>query len=76
MANDVAKKTNGSLALFGDDAKGFDNMTQEFENIQDIKEEFESLELKMLKEEELNWDQKQSVQNAIENAKIASAPRK
>ena len=29
MANDVAKKTNGSLALFGDDAKGFDNMTQD-----------------------------------------------
>ena len=29
MANDVKAKTNGSLALFGDDAKGFDNMTQD-----------------------------------------------
>ena len=29
MANEIAKKTNGSLALFGDDAKGFDNMTQD-----------------------------------------------
>ena len=24
MANDIKAKTNGSLALFGDDAKGFD----------------------------------------------------
>ena len=29
MANEVAKKANASLALFGDDAKGFDNMTQD-----------------------------------------------
>ena len=30
MANDIAAKTaDSSLALFGDDAKGFDNMTQE-----------------------------------------------
>ena len=29
MANEVAKKNIGSLALFGDDAKGFDNMTQD-----------------------------------------------
>jgi len=29
MANDIKAKTNGSLALFGDDAKGFDNMTQD-----------------------------------------------
>ena len=29
MANEVAAKQSGSLALFGDDAKGFDNMTQD-----------------------------------------------
>ena len=29
MANDIAKKADSSLTLFGDDAKGFDNMTQE-----------------------------------------------
>ena len=29
MANEVKATTNGSLALFGDDAKGFDNMTQD-----------------------------------------------
>ena len=29
MANEIAKKANASLALFGDDAKGFDNMTQD-----------------------------------------------
>ncbi len=47
----------------------FDDMTEDFEKIKAIKEEFESLELKMLKEEKLNWDQKNSVQNTIENAK-------
>jgi hypothetical protein len=29
MANEIKAKTNGSLALFGDDSKGFDNMTQD-----------------------------------------------
>ena len=29
MANEVATKASASLALFGDDAKGFDNMTQD-----------------------------------------------
>ena len=29
MANDVATKASGSVALFGKDAKGFDNMTQD-----------------------------------------------
>ena len=29
MANEIAAKQSGSLALFGDDAKGFDNMTQD-----------------------------------------------
>ena len=29
MANEVANKASASLALFGDDAKGFDNMTQD-----------------------------------------------
>ena len=29
MANDIAKKADSSLALFGDDAKGFENMTQD-----------------------------------------------
>jgi len=29
MANEIAAKANTSLALFGDDAKGFDNMTQD-----------------------------------------------
>ena len=29
VRNEVAKKNIGSLALFGDDAKGFDNMTQD-----------------------------------------------
>ena len=29
MANDVATKASGSVALFGNDAKGFDNMTQD-----------------------------------------------
>ena len=29
MSNEVMKKDSGSLALFGDDAKGFDNMTQD-----------------------------------------------
>ena len=29
MSNEVMKKETGSLALFGNDAKGFDNMTQE-----------------------------------------------
>ena len=29
MANEIAKKANASLALFGNDAKGFDNMTQD-----------------------------------------------
>jgi len=44
-------------------------MTQELDDIKDLKEEFESLELKMLKEKELDWDQKQSIQDVIENAK-------
>ena len=29
MSNEVMKKETGSLALLGDDAKGFDNMTQD-----------------------------------------------
>ena len=29
MANEIKATTNGSIALFGDDAKGFDNMTQD-----------------------------------------------
>ena len=47
----------------------FEDMAQEFENVKNLQEKFESLELKMLKEEELNWDQKKSVQDVIENAK-------
>jgi len=47
----------------------FENMTQEFDNIKNLKEKFESLELKMIKEEEINWDQKKAVQDVIENAK-------
>ena len=47
----------------------FEDMTQELDDIKDLKEEFESLELKMLKEKELDWDQKQSIQDVIENAK-------
>ena len=29
MANEIKANANSSIALFGDDAKGFDNMTQE-----------------------------------------------
>ena len=29
MANEIKAKHNGSVALFGNDAKGFDNMTQD-----------------------------------------------
>ena len=29
MANEIKANANSSVALFGDDAKGFDNMTQE-----------------------------------------------
>ena len=47
----------------------FEDMTQEFENIKNLKEGLESLELKMLKEKELNWNQKKSVQDVIEDAK-------
>ena len=47
----------------------FDDMTQEFDDIKELKEEFESLELEMLKEKELDWDQKQSIQNVIEETK-------
>ena len=47
----------------------FEDMTQELDDIKELKEEFESLELKMLKEKELDWDQKQSIQDVIENAK-------
>ena len=38
-------------------------------NIKDLKEEFESLELEMLKEKELDWDEKQSIQKIIEKTK-------
>ena len=47
----------------------FEDMAQEFEDIKNLQEKFESLELKILKEEELNWDRKKSVQDIIENAK-------
>jgi len=49
--------------------KFFKDMSQEFDNIRDLQEKFESLELKMLKEEDLNWDQKKSIQEIIENTK-------
>ena len=49
--------------------KFFEDMSQEFNDIKNLKEEFESLELEMLKEKELDWDQKQSIKNIIEEAK-------
>ena len=47
----------------------FEDMSQEFNDIKNLRDEFESLELKMLKEKELDWDQKQSIQNIIEETK-------
>ena len=47
----------------------FEDMSQEFDDIKNLKEELESLELEMLKEEELDWDKKQSIQKIIEETK-------
>ncbi len=47
----------------------FEDMYQEFDNIKNLQEELKSLELQMLKEENLNWDQRKSIKEVIENAK-------
>ena len=65
----VPSLTNLFENIANSEEEFFDDMIKEFENIQNIKEEFKSLELKMLKTKELNWDQKNSVQNSIESAK-------
>ena len=47
----------------------FEDMSEEFNDIKNLKEEFESLELEMLKEKELDWNQKQSIQEMIEDTR-------
>ena len=47
----------------------FEDMSQEFDDVKNLKKEFESLELEMLKEKELDWDKKQSIQKIIEETK-------
>ncbi len=45
-----------------------DDLSTEMEEIQDLKDQFKSLELEALKTEKLDWDQQQSLKNAIEEA--------
>ncbi|MBA65243.1 MAG: hypothetical protein CMG55_05535 [Candidatus Marinimicrobia bacterium] len=47
----------------------YDNIVENLEGMEKIKEEFKTLELKLLKSKELDWDQKQSIQNSMQNAK-------
>ena len=46
-----------------------EEMTMGTENFQELKELFEALELEALKTKDLDWDQQQSVKNAIEKTK-------
>ena len=46
-----------------------EEITTGMENFQDLKELFEALELEALKTKDLDWDQQQSVKNAIEKTK-------
>ncbi len=46
-----------------------EDIVNDINNIQDLKEQFSNIELKMLKSNELNWNQKQSIKNALEKTK-------
>ena len=46
-----------------------DEMVEGLDEIRHMKDEFESLELKMLKTKELDWDQQQSMKNSLEQAR-------
>ncbi len=51
------------------ETKFIDNMIEELDDMKNMKEEFEALELKMLKASELDWDQQQSIKNSLEEAR-------
>ena len=46
-----------------------DEMVEGLDEIRHMKDEFESLELKMLKTKELDWNQQQSMKNSLEQAR-------
>ena len=46
-----------------------ENLAEGMDEIQELKDQFEILELKALKSKELDWDQQQSVKNSLEQAR-------
>ncbi len=46
-----------------------DDVISDIQEIEDLKEQFEKMELEVLKSKELDWDQEQSLKNSIEKSK-------
>ena len=46
-----------------------ENLAEGMDEIQDLKDQFEILELKALKSKELDWDQQQSIKNSLEQTR-------
>ena len=46
-----------------------DDIVNELNEIEDIKDQLEKTELKMLKSKEIDWDEKQSLKNSLDQSK-------
>ena len=63
-----------SLADLYDEMENYENnlteeIIAELNDIENLKDQLESTELKMLKSDEMNWDEKQSLKRSIEQSK-------